>query len=152
MKMSLPNQTNLTPDDLLADFTDRVLDGKATTPASPTEDELRGLEETILRLKQTLVQKALDEKTFRHMQADFRIRAQKIDSSASSFWQFLRPRQRLAVAFATVALATLLIVLPFLTFTNEPIQGTAGLQTQGVILLISVVCLVTLFIWVQRRK
>ena len=152
MMMSEPDPTKPTPDDLLADFTDRVLNGKASAPVSSVDSGLRGLEETVLRLKQTLVQKALDEKTFRHMQADFRIRAQKIDSSASSFWQFLRPRQRLAVAFATVALATLLIVLPFLTFTNEPIQGTAGLQTQGVILLISVVCLVTLFIWVQRRK
>lgn len=152
MKMSEPNQSQPTLDDLLADFTDRVLEGGISVPASPTDGELRGLEETILHLKQTLVQAAPDEQTLRRMQTDFKARVRKDDSSDSSFWQFLRPRQRLALSFATVALAVLLIAIPFLTVTNPPVEGTAGVQTQGIILLAGVVCVVALLIWSRRHK
>src|SRR5512146_1490911 len=98
------NPTNPTPDDLLADFTDRVLDGNTSVPASNADDELRGLQETILRLQQTLPQDAPDEKALRRMQASFKARVQKADSPTTPAWQFLRPRRPLALAFA-VALA-----------------------------------------------
>ena len=152
MKMTEPNQTDPMPDDLLADFTDRVLDGKASVPASPAEDELRGLEETVLRLKRTLPQEAPDEKTLRRMQAKFKARVQKADSPTMPIWQFMRPRQRLVLTFAAVALVALLIAFPFLPFTNEPVQGTAGIQAERMILLVSIVCVVVLLLWARRRK
>jgi hypothetical protein len=152
MKMSEPNQTNPTPDDLLADFTDRALDGKASVPASPADVELRGLEETVLRLKQALPREAPDEKTIRRMQANFNARVRKANSSTIPIWQFLRPRQRLALAFAAVALAVLLIALPFLPSVSGPVQGIAGIQPQAVILLVGVACVLVLLIWARRSK
>src|SRR5512140_1433522 len=152
MKMSESKQTNLSPDDLLANFTDQVLDGKTSAPVSPADAELRGLEETVLRLKQALPQDALDERTLRWMQANFHARVRKADSPTIPIWQFPRPRQRLALAFAAVALAVLLIAVPFLQFTSETTQGTAGFQTQGMLLLVGVVCVIALLIWARRRK
>ncbi len=151
MKMSEPNQTQPTPDDLLADFTDRVLDGKASVPASASDPELRSLEGTVLRLKQALPREAPDEKTLRHLQANFRARVRQADSPTIPTWQVWRPRQRLVLAFA-VALALLLIAFPFLPLDNGAVQGTAGFQSQVVILLVGVVCVVALLVWARRHK
>lgn len=150
--MSQPNQPNPTPDDLLADFTDRVLNGKTSAPASPADAELRALEETVLRLKGTLPQEAPDPQTLKRMQADFKVRARKAGASTSSVWQSLRYPQRFALAFAGAMLATLLIVFPFLPSTGDPVQGTAGLQPQDAILLASVGCVIVLLFWMRRRK
>ncbi len=150
--MSQPNQTNPNPDDLLADFTDRVLDGKASAPESSADVELRGLEETVLRLQQTLPQEVPDPKTLTHLQANFKARVRKANAPTSSFWQSLQPRQRFALAFAGVALATLLVAFPFLTSSNNPVQGTAGFQSQGVILLAGIGGVILLLVWVSRHK
>ncbi|HSB02930.1 MAG TPA: hypothetical protein VLE49_19935 [Anaerolineales bacterium] len=150
--MSDSKQTNPTPDDLLADFTDRVLDGKASVPASPADAELRGLEETVLRLKQVLPQEAVEEKTLRRMQTNFRARVQKADSPTIPAWQFARPRQRLVLTFAAVALAILLVALPLLPFTNEPMQGTAGTQARDAVLLAGAACVIVLLFWARRHK
>ncbi|HSK88708.1 MAG TPA: hypothetical protein VK880_10140 [Anaerolineales bacterium] len=150
--MSQPNQPNLTPDDLLADFTDRVLNGKTSAPASPADVELRALEETVLRLNGILPQEAPDPQTLKRMQADFKVRARKAGASTPSIWQSLRRPQRFALAFAGAVLATLLIVLPFLPSTGDPVQGTAGLQPRDAILLAGIGCVIVLLIWVRRRK
>ncbi len=148
--MSEPNQTKSTPDDVLADFADRVLDGKASASASASDPELRSLEETILRLTQTLPRESPDEKTLRHLQANFRARLQKSDSPTIPTWQFLRPRRPLTLAFA-VALAILLIAFPFLSLAGDQIQGTAGVESQVAILLVGVVCVIALLIWARRK-
>ena len=150
--MSQPNPNNPTPDDLLADFTDRVLDGKTSVPASPADAELRGLEEAVLRLKQTFPQEAPDEKTLRRLQADFRVRVRKADSPTIPAWRLARPRQRLVLTFAAVALAALLIAFPFLAPISGSMEGTAGLQPQDVVLLAGALCVIVLLIWVRRRK
>jgi len=152
MKMSQPNQPNPTPDDLLADFTDRVLNGKTSVPAFPADVELRALAETVLRLQQSLPQEAPDPQTVKRMQADFKVRARKARASSSSVWQSLRRPQRFALAFAGAVLATLLIVFPFLPSTSDPLQGTAGLPPQDTLLLVSLGCVIVLLIWVRRRK
>lgn len=150
--MSESKQTNSMPDDLLADFTDHVLGEKASTPDFAADAELRDLQETVLRLKQAFPQEALDERTARHMQANFKARVRKSDSQTIPVWQFVRPRQRLVFAFAAVALAAFLIVFPFLTTIGEPVQGTAGLEFRYVSLLAGALCAIGLLIWVRRRK
>ncbi len=152
MKMNEPNQTTPTPDDSLADFTDRVLDGRTSAPGSPADAELRGLEETVLRLGQALPREDPDEKTLRRMQANFKARMRKADSPTIPTWQFLRPRPRLALAFAMVVLALLVVALPLLTITSGPLEGTAGLQAQGLLLLVGIVCVIVLLVWARRRK
>jgi hypothetical protein len=150
--MRQPNPTKPSPDELLADFTDRVLSGDTSLSASPTDAELSTLEKTILRLKRSLPQEALDEKLLKRMQADFKIRARKANPSTSSVWQILRPRQRLTLAFVGLALAVILIASPFLPLINDSMQGTAGLQPRDIILLGGIVCVVLLLLWVKRRR
>ncbi len=153
MKMSQPTQTNPNPDDLLADFTDRVLDGKTSVLASPEEEELRALEQTILRLHQAVPKSSLDEKTFKRMQADFKVRARKAGSSSKPAWQSQTTRQRLVLAFAAiVVVVAIFISLPFLTSNPGSVQGTAGVEAQGIILLAAAVCIVVLIFWLGRRK
>lgn len=153
MKMSQPNSTKPNPDDLLADFTDRVLDGKTSILASPADGEVRGLEETVLRLNQALPQQALDEKTIRRLQADFKTRARKANASSKPVWQSQQSRQRLVLVFAAIAiLAVIFIALPFLMLGNNSTQATAGLQPGGAILLIAAGCIIAFLIWQGRRK
>ncbi len=151
--MSQPNSTKPNPDDLLADFTDRVLDGKTSILASPVDGEVRGLEETVLRLNQALPQQALDEKTIRRLQADFKTRARKANASSKPVWQSQQSRQRLVLVFAAIAiLAVIFIALPFLMLGNNSTQATAGLQPGGAILLIAAGCIIAFLIWQGRRK
>ncbi len=152
--MSQPNPTKPNPDDLLADFTDRVLDGKTSVLASPADHELRGLEETIMHLTQTFPQEVLDEKTFKRLQADFKVRARKVNSSSNKpVWQSQQSRQRLILVFTAVAiLAVIFIALPLLTLGNGSTQATAGLQPGGAILLIAAGCIIVFLIWQGRHK
>ncbi len=152
--MSQPNPTKPNPDDLLADFTDRVLDGKTSVLASSVDSELRGLEETVLHLRQTFPQEVLDEKTLKHLQADFKARARKANSSSNKpVWQSQQSRQRLILVFTAVAiLAVIFIALPLLTLGNGPTQATAGLQPGGAILLIAAGCIIVFLVWQGRHK
>jgi hypothetical protein len=153
MKMSPSNPTKPNPDDLLADFTDRVLDGKTAVLASSADAELRGLEETVLRLHQALPQTSLDEKRLQRLQADFKVRARKASVSAKPAWRSQQSRQRLILAFTAIAiLAVIFIALPFMTSSNGSTQAAAGLQSGGVILLIAAACIIGLLIWLGRRK
>jgi hypothetical protein len=147
--MSDPNHPPPTPDDLLADFADRALEGKASDPADP---ELRDLEETVLRLQQSLPAGNLDEKTRRRMQAEFKVRARNVYTPPPSIWRSLRPPQRLTLAFAGAVLVILLIVFPFLPSAIEPVEGTAGLRPMDMLLLVSIACVTALLVWARRRK
>jgi hypothetical protein len=153
MKMTQSTKPTPTPDDLLADFTDRVLDGKTAVIASSTDDELRLLEETVMRLHQGLPKGALAEQDLKRMQADFKTRARKASSSARPNWQSQQSRQRMTLAFAAIAiLAAIFILLPFLTAGGGEVQGTAGFQPQGAFLLLAVGGAIVLLIWLGRRK
>lgn len=151
--MTQPKQPIQEPDDLLADFTDRVLDGKTTVLASPTDVELRGLEETVMRLKQSLPHEIPDEATLKHLQADFRSRTRSADRSPRPVWQSQQSRQRLILAFtAIVILAAIFIGIPFLLSESGGVQGTAGLQPQSILAVVAVGCVIILLIWLGRRK
>jgi hypothetical protein len=153
MKMTQSTKPTPNPDDLLADFTDRVLDGKTAVIAPSTGDELRGLEETVMRLHQALPKGALDERVVKRMQADFKSRARKAGPAARPGWQSRQSRQRLALAFAVIAvLAAIFLLTPFLTGGNGEVQGTAGFQPQGAFLLLAAGGAIALLIWLGRRK
>ena len=153
MKMSQPNSTKPNPDDLLADFADRVLDGKTSVLASSADGELRGLEETILRLNQALPRESPSEQTLRRLQADFKARARRAGSSSKPVWQSQQSRQRLILVFAAIAILTVIfIALPFLTIGNGSTQATAGLQPGGAVLLIAAGSIIAFLIWQGRRK
>lgn len=152
--MTQPDKPIQTPDDLLADFTDRVMDGKITAIASSSDQELRGLEETVMRFKRAFPTEPLDEKKLERMQADFktRIRKESLISSRPA-WQSRQFRQRFVLAFAAIAiLVAIFMITPFLTSGIGDVQGTAGLQSQSIVLLAILGGVIVLVFWLGRRK
>lgn len=151
--MTQPDKPTKTPDDLLADFTDRIMDGKTAVLASSSTDELRGLEETVMRLNRAFPKEPLDERTVKRLQADLKSRIRKAGSTSSPAWQSRQTRQRFVLAFAVVAiLAAIFIAAPFLTSGTGDVQGTAGLQPQSFALLAVLGCVAVLAFWLGRRK
>jgi hypothetical protein len=145
-------QENL--DDLLADFTDRVLDGKNTGYTSSVDDEMRGLEETILHLQQTLPHEPLDNASLRRLQADFKSRTRSAKRASRSSWQSRQSRQRWTLAFVSIAiLAAIFIAIPLSITDGGNLQATAGFQPQSILLvLFAAGGIIALFIWLRRHK
>ncbi|HEX2696441.1 MAG TPA: hypothetical protein VHM28_01960 [Anaerolineales bacterium] len=153
--MTKPTNPTPTPDDLLADFTDRVMEGKTAVFASTTDDELRRLEETVMRLNQAFPQKALDEKTLGRLQTDFKSRARKASTSSQPAWQSQQSRQRFILAFTAIAiLVAIFIALPLGMFGNGSLTGTAGFQPSSTFLLAAfgLGCVIAVLIWLRLRK
>ncbi len=140
-------------DAVLADFTDRLLDGKTPLSASAPDEELRALEETLMRLNHVFPKEMLDEKTRKHLENNFKVRARKVSPAPSGFaWWSQRSRQRVILIFAAVVIMAIFIVTPFLSSGTGNVQGTAGLQTQGIALFVILVVVIVSFIWLGRRK
>ncbi len=141
-------------DDALADFVDGVLDGKISI-ASSSDPEMRSLEETILRLNQAYPRVALDEKTIKHMWADFKTRRQW-DSGLFHpvFWWSRQTRERFGLALGVVAIVlAALLFMPTLFGGIGNTQGSAGLYPQSIGLLIFLIGGVLLLaVWLGRRK
>ena len=151
--MTQPEKPNKTRDDLLADFTDRILEGKTAVLASSSDDELRGIEETVIRLNRAFAKEPLDEKTLKRLQADLKSRIRKANSIARPVWQSRQSRQRLALVYAAIViLAAIFITTTFLTSGTGDIQGTAGFQPQNIALLTILGCVIVLAFWLGRRK
>jgi hypothetical protein len=144
------------PDDLLAEFTDRLLDGKTADSASSADPELRGLEETVLRLNQAFPKGSLDASAARRLQMDFQARLRKDGRESQPAWRSLRSRQsrqRFALLLTVIAvIVVLLVITPLLPVDNGGILGTAGTQGQGIGLAIGLGALLLVFLWLARRK
>ena len=149
--MTQPTKPNRKTDELLADFTDRVLEGKTAVLAS-SDEELRGLEDMVVRLQQGLPQGAMDEKVRQRLARDFKARARNQTPSQTT-WRSRKSRQRLVLAFvAVVVIAAIFLLTPFLTSSPGSVQATAGFQTPGLLLFAGVVVVIGLVIWLARRK
>lgn len=141
------------PDDLLADFADRVLNGKTSEIHFSADGDLRRLEETVVRLSRAFPSEEPDEKSILRMQAGIKTTIRSAGSAPRSAWKSRQSRQRLILAFATLVIfAGVYIILPFLSSGSGNIEGTAGLQTQGTVVLIAVGGVIALLIWLGRRK
>ncbi len=140
-------------DAVLADFTDRLLDGKTPVSASASDEELRALEETLMRLNHVFPKELLDEKTRKHLENNFKVRARKASPAPSGFaWWSQRSRQRVILIFAAIVIMAIFIVTPFLSSGAGNVQGTAGFQTQGIALFVILGVVIVSFIWLGRRK
>src|SRR5258708_14109082 len=116
-------------DDQLADYTDQLLDGGRRTPPTPPSKELRGLEETVLKLEQTVQAGAVDPKVLKRMQADFNSRLRNGGARPRPAWQSNQTRRRMVLVYALIVLLLIsLFSLPFLTSGTGSIQATAGLN------------------------
>ncbi len=141
-------------DNLLADFTDRLLSGEAPQLAPESEPVLRSLEQSVLQLHQALPHGPADEATRQRMLHAFRERSRQVQPAAPVTSRASRQsRQRLLVAFAVVIVLAILIASPvFLPGVPDHLQGTATLPQQDIALLIVFGGVLIALIWLGRRR
>ena len=143
---------NPNPDDELVEFVDRLLDGKTSGYALSANEDQRALEETVVRLNRAFPNEGLDQQTLRRMQKSLRTAARDTGSFPRPAWQSRTSRQRLVMVLAAVVvLAAVFIVLPFLP-AGGSIEGAAGLDSKGIVLLLACGGVIGLLIGLNRRK
>jgi len=149
-------------DERLADFTERVLKGQLKGTESIVDEELRGLEETILRLQQAIPPASLDEAAVKQMQVRLNARIRKEGRSRPpSFWEKWfgaewrsnLPRPQYGMAFAAVAMIVVLVLLiPSLVTSGTPTTATALTPSQNIIVVLVLAGVIFFIFWVSRRK
>lgn len=153
-----------TQDEELSEFTDRVLKGQMNHSVSNSDEELRGLEETILRLHNNMPSSSLEESTKKQMlvRLNARIRREKEQPQKMSFWaalfnsQWLRNPSRPQFATAVgilVIVITAVVVSPSLSGSSggSTIIGTAFSGSNGFILPAILLGLIVLILWLKRK-
>lgn len=147
-----PNQ-----DDLLADFTDHIrVDDPAELEFS-VDEELRGLEETLLRLNRAFPRETMSREMVKRMQADFGIRKRRLATQEragrQTWWDFFF-QSPVAMAVATfIIVGVLAFLAPSLTAIGSSTSGTAGIQAKPIGFMLTLgVLIVFLALWSGRRK
>lgn len=150
------NDPILNQDDQLADYVDRVRNAGINQTDSGADQELLGLEETILRLNRSFPKEALDEETIKRMQADFTIRRRRLDMQEQSnrppLLRALFQSPLVLAAAALVLIGVFVFLSPSLTPVEPGLTGAAGLQIRLIYLLPIVGVVVLLALWLGRRK
>ena len=163
-------QNKKTVEDLLADYTDRILAGGQIMQDEATfapDPELRALQQASLRLRDAFGTNDPDEEVIQRMQrnamAQWRQHEGKTSQTAwqrftSSFkapekkWQSQRSRQRFSMALSFAVLTVLLLAtLPFLNDLNTNQPGASG-QNPSAFVLVVIGILILLAMWLFRRK
>lgn len=147
-------------DDRLAEFTDSVLAGKSDQPDSKADDDLRGIEETILRLKRALPQADVDKLSLRHLEARLNAHLHRKQEQAQiPFWQKWFGRQYgqfRAQSYILAALFLLVIVAFLINLLFPPnvsdITATAYTGSNTFIKLVALAGSILAAIWISRRK
>jgi hypothetical protein len=150
------DRADLIQDDRLAEFVDQVTEGKMNQTESNVDDELLGLEKTILRLNQSLPPVSLDEATLKQMQVrlNVRIRREAQDAGQPSWkrWFSALARPQIGIAFATAALVILLIVFAPLFTASGSSTATAFAPMNGLVVTGILVGGILVIYWIMRRK
>jgi hypothetical protein len=164
------NQNNkLEIEDQLANFTDLILSKKTDkqdeSPFAP-EPELRALEETVLRLKNTFSEDGPSEVAIRRMQKNINKQWQQQKVAASKpfwkkwfamlwstrrEWQSQRNRQRVNTILYAVPILALFLVSVFLYNGIHSDQPAASGQNLGIGLLVAVLGIIAA-VWFFRHK
>jgi hypothetical protein len=153
----LSKSPNSVKDDRLADFTDQVLAGKVNQAEANMDEELRALEETILRLKNAFPPAALDQSTVKKMQVRFKARVRRETQAVKQpFWKkWFEPQSRLQFAMAFAAMAVLIAIAvfsPLSTTAGSSTSATALVPVNGTFTVIALAgVLLLIFLW-KRRK
>lgn len=120
-------------DNELADFVDQLLDGK-TPPASTSDEELVGLEKTLLRLNDAFPPETLDEAKSKQMLARLKTRMRREEEEKAakpSFWSRLfdlqaNPQVGLLIAAAVVVVFVIVSVPAVVQPSGSAVSGTAS--------------------------
>lgn len=151
---------NFSQDEELSDFTDRVLKGQMKNIASDSNEELRGLEETILRLHNTMPSSSLEESTKKQMlvRLNARIRREKEQPQKMSFLASLfsttRPQPKFTLAIGILAIfITAVILSPALGIGDSSTTiGTAFNSNFSIFIILGLIAVVIGVLWSTRRK
>jgi len=154
-------QTNKTSpkDKELADFTDRVLQGRIERTASTSDEELLGLEGTILRLTDAFPPEPLDDAKAKQMlvRLKARVRREEEEQAAKpSLWKRLfdfqsNPQVALLITVAAVVMLAIIILPTVEQPSGSSISGTALSGTSFFTVAGLAGVLIVLY-WISRRK
>ena len=153
----LPGNPTSNQDNLLANFADRLQMNGSAKPEFSAGEELRGLEETLLRLSRAFPREAINEETVKRMQADFRIRKRRQaaqEQAGRQTWggSLFQSPLNLAVA-AVIAIGALAFLAPALIAMGSSISGAAGTLAKPIGFLAALgVMIILLALWAGRRK
>lgn len=143
-------------DERLADFTDRVMTGKAKRADEDADGEILALEETVLRLNRAFPSAPLERAAAKQMQARFKARLKReAQSERQPFWRkWLAPQPRLQFAMALAAIAAAFLV--FAVF-NPAAPGSSASATAlkpagGAFALLALAAVLFVIFWILRRK
>jgi hypothetical protein len=149
-----------TQDEELSDFADRVLKGQMKHSASNSDEEMRGLEETILRLHNNMPSPSLEESTKKQMlvRLNARIRREKAQPQKMSFLASLfntpRPQPKFALAIGILAILITAVILSPTLGIGDPSTtiGTAFNSNSSIFIVLGLVVVVIGVLWSVRRK
>lgn len=155
--MSQQNELNeQKKDDQLADFADKMLEGKIMKTASTADDEMAALEETLLHLKRSLPSAQLSDAEKKQMLVRFKARLRREEAAEKpSFWKRLFDLQanpQLGMALAAVAVLVLVVIgVPMLGSTGTETSGTAN-NTDTALIAIGMIGILLMVYWFSRKK
>jgi hypothetical protein len=147
-------------DDELSEFTDRVLKGQMKHTASDSDEEMRGLEETILRLHNNMPSSSLEESTKKQMlvRLNARIRREKEQPQKMSFWASIfnttRSQPKFTLAIGILAIFITAVILSPTLGVGDPSTtiGTAFNSNFSVFIILGLMVVVIGVLWSVRRK
>lgn len=155
-----------TQDEQLGEFTDRVLKGQMKNSASDSNEELRGLEETVLRLHNSMpapasLEESEKKKMYVRLNARIRRESEK-EVQKKSFWSSLfsakwmnsqsRPQIGMAIGvFAVLIVAA--VISPALGYLSpSTATGTALTRPQNITLAFVLIGLMAIALLIKRKK
>jgi hypothetical protein len=151
-------------DDRLADFANQALSRQIENIESGVDDELSGLEDTVLRLTRAMPHDPVPQSTLNRLKSDFAVRRQilhKAQNEKSPFMAFLDRMMRMEInpnIILTVgSMAVLAGIFMAVSFSSgqpsNTLTGTAGASSQipGITIIIGG-AFVLILLWINRRK
>jgi hypothetical protein len=147
-------------DEELSDFADQVLKGQMKTTTSDSNEELKNLEETILRLHNNMPSTSLADSTKKQMlvRLNARIRRERDQPEKKSFWASLfigQPsRSQFITAIGVIALLIVAVGMsPVLgTDGSSTTVGTALTASRNILLPALLLGLIAIILWIKRKK
>jgi hypothetical protein len=159
---TLPGNPPSNKDNMLADFADLIRADDSSGFDLSADEELRGLEETLLRLNSAFPRESLNEETVKRMQADFGIRrrsqvAHEQKTNHQTWLSFLFHSLGVKIAATFVVICILALLAPSLTTLGSSTSGVAGTQATPIGFLIAfgvgiIIIIILAALWPGRRK
>lgn len=149
-------------DNKLADFTDRVLAGKSGQLDSNADEELQGLEETILRLKRAMPQIEASKSKLEQIESRLAARLRNEEKNmALPFWRKwfewnrkygkFRPQVAVMVGLLVVIALAWLGTL-FFPVNGSVVSAAAIARSRTALTALALIGLILLLGWINRSK